>query len=279
VTKLRDAVERVFIVAHREDITDLRSVLEREGFAVEVVRGPRTEEQLTWSAQMQCFANHANVWRKVSAMRGLVLVCEADFVPVKGFADLPVPFSIAPQTGGGQFAWLYNPGATLYGVDSADNLYGHGNTTVCYLFSPGCGQLLLDFFDREIAKHGGKAYCRWETYLGVYLRWEHGIKNFFVERQYGEHGGQPNPEHALHGRRPWQYWHHADLLAGRLAFLPPYARGSASRFYLWRLISRARGAVRIISLRYLDPRHIDPGQSRWKLCAIALRRLARLLLP
>jgi hypothetical protein len=271
-------VERVFIVAHREDITDLRNALEREGFIVEVVTGPYTEEQLSWPAQMRCFANHANVWRKASGLSGLVLVCEADFVPVKGISNMPIPF---PPTVAGEsrFAWLYNPGATLYGVDAADNLYGHGNTTVCYLFSASCGRVLLDFFDREIAKQGGKTYRLWETYLGIYLRWEHGIKNFFVERQYGEHGGQPNPEHAAKGVKPWQQWHHADLLAGKLAFLPQYARGSLLKYYAWRLLSRVRGMVRIASLRYFDPRHIDPDQSRLKLSAHVFRRLARLMLP
>jgi hypothetical protein len=279
MSTLRNMVERVFIVAYREDITELRSTLEREGFVVEVVRGPRTDEQLSWSDQMQCFANHANVWRKLSGMRGLALVCEADFVPVRNFGGLPAPFSIPAQTGENRFGWLYNPGATLYGVDAADNLYGHGNTTVCYLCSPGCGNILLDFFDREIAKHGGKAYCRWETYLGVFLRWEHGVKNYFVECQYGEHGGQPNPEHAAHGIRPWQHWHHADLLAGPLAFMPLYARGSLIRYYAWRLLSRVRGVARIVFFRYFDPRHVDPDQNPFRLSVFAFRRLARLLLP
>ena len=279
MTKLKDAVERVFIVAHREDITALRSALEREGFTVEVVRGPYLEQQLLWSAQMRCFANHANVWRNALTLRGLVLVCEADFVPVEGIGNLPIPFSFPIPSDENRFAWLYNPGPTLYGADIANNLYGHGNTTVCYLFSAKCGKVLVDFFDREITKHDGKTYRLWETYLGIFLRWEHGIKNFFVERQYGEHGGHPNPEHASHGRRPWQNWHHADLLAGKLAFLPLYARGSLLRYYAWRLIARARGAVRIISLRYFDPRHVDPDQNRLRLSAYTLRRLARLLIP
>ena len=79
-----------------------------------------------------------------------MIIVEADFVPVRGFGDLPVPFP--PNKSAAQFGWLYSLGSILYGV--SENIYphGHGNTTVAYVATPSAANALLDFFEREMQR-------------------------------------------------------------------------------------------------------------------------------
>ena len=103
------------------------------------------------------------------------------------------------------------------------------------------------------------AYRPWETYLGIFLRKERGIRNYFTTRQYGEHGGLANPEHRQSGARAW---HEADVLAGRLAFLPAYAKGSRALYRLRRLRGWSRGFLRLVTARFYDPRFVNAGRAR-----------------
>lgn len=274
MTTLREAVARVLVVAHREDTTELVRTLAAEGFAVEEIRGPYTPEQADWSMIKRALCNHANAWRRCVELGEDVIVCEADFVPVVRFGSRPLPCPLPTSNDPGRMAWLYGAGSILYGVDSQGFLFGHGQTAVCCYVSVGAARALLAFFDLEACRPDAGAYSTWDTKFSVYLRRQQGVESYFADRQLGEHGGLPSPEHARAGLRPW---HHADLLAGRLAFLPAYARGSRARLWRRRLLARCRGIGRIVLLRYFDPRHVRAGHSRLRLSLRALRRLGALL--
>lgn len=273
---LRGASRRALIVAHKEDVSELVRTLSIDGFIVKVFRGPYTGRQEAWTRAMKCLANHANAWRFCLQAGEPCIVCEADFTPCTGFGRLPLPCPPPGTPDAGHFAYLYSPGSVLYGRRRDHYVYGHGNTMVCYYITPHAAQALLEFYERETSSADG-TYKMWDTYLGVFLRWERGILNYFTELQYGEHGGLPNPEHRVAGIRDW---HRADALAAPLAFAPLYGRGRGIGRTAWeRFRGRIRGAGRILSLRYYDPRSIDADQRQRHLAFAALRRLVYSIVP
>ncbi len=271
-TPLADSCSGVIVVAHTEDISLLRRTLEEEGFRVAEVRGPYTEAQERFSRHIRCLINHAHAWKMAAERKEPTVVVEADFVPVIGLGQLPVPFPEA-DPGTARFGWLYSAGSILYGIDECGLPHGHGNTTVAYALNRVAARHLLDFFEHEIRQPEAGAYRPWETYLGIFLRKERGVRNYFTPRQYGEHGGIANREHRLAGARAW---HEADILAGRLAFLPPYARGSRARYRARRLRGWARGLYRLVTLKFFDPRYVNEDSARGRL-AMAWFSVRRLL--
>src|SRR5262249_31464018 len=246
--RLRDFVDEVAIIAHREDTQALENAFRQEGFTCRVFRGGYSHEQQQYDAQIKCLINHANAWRYMLNIDRPMIIVEADFVPVKGFGTLPVPFPIRNNLGA-QFGWLYSPGSVLYAID--DNIFphGHGNAMVAYIATPATAAALLDFFEKEMNRNKGK-YALWDTYIGIFLRWEKGISNYIPVYQYGEHGGLPNPEHDRAGVRSW---HQADILWSKLAFLPLYARGSRLRYRAIRVRGWFRGWLRLALLRFFNP--------------------------
>jgi hypothetical protein len=260
------------VVAHTEDTSPLVATLSSERFGVREVRGPYTDEQRTYSPNVRCLVNHANAWSIAAERERPTVVVEADFVPVVGFGDLgaPFPYRADPEP---LFGWLYAGCSILYGIDADGFPYGHGSTMVAYVLNAAAARALLDFFGREMSRPSPGTYSRWDTYLGVYLRWERGTRNYIPVYQYGEHGGIANPEHkAVSGR----WWHEADVLRGPLAFLPIYARGSRWRYRARRLRGWARGVVRVLTLRYYDPRHVN-DEAKGRRIAMGWLALARSL--
>jgi hypothetical protein len=272
MSQLRTAIRRAYIIAHKENVIKLRSALEADGFDVEEVRGPYTPEQSKYSLQMRCLVNHANAWRIISAGKVPAIVLEADFVPVRGFAQLPLPF---PYTGGAhdaRFGWLYSGGSILYGFDEHGYPHGHGNTTVAYALTPKAARSLIVFFEREVAADGTGTYRMWDTYIGIYMRREAGILNHIPIYQYGEHGGLQNEEHRRAGIRGW---HQADVLWRELCFLPNYANGWTFRYRIIRVRGWLRGIARLVTLRYWNPRFINSDTSRG-LIIMAIFTLSRM---
>lgn len=273
--RLREFTNRAYVVAHNEDTTQLERTLVKAGFQVAVQRGPYNEKQLGWSAAMRCFANHANVWRTISAdPESWAIVVEADFVPVVDFGNRWAPLPHVDEDSVG-FAWLYSAGSTLYGFCRYGFPYGHGNTTVAYILNGRVANLLLRFFDREVAKNEKGGYIGWETYLGIYLRKQCGVLNYIPTYQFGEHGGLPQKEHAIHGVRSW---HQADVLFACLEFLPTYARSSRLRYLGYRARAVARAWFRLVSGRFFDPRYInhDTSCGRFYMMVYSVRRLLHL---
>lgn len=275
ITSLAEYCAEAIIVAHHEDTSQLRDVLASNGFSVSEVRGPYTPDQLAYSKAVRCLVNHAHAWQRVIDTGRPVIVVEADFVPVLGFGTLPAPFPVPRDDSEGRFGWLYSAGSILYGADAAGFPHGHGNTTVAYVLNPGAALALADFFARETEKALPGEYRPWETYLGVYLRWERGVLNYIPTYQYGEHGGLANPEHAASGARAW---HEADILWRRLAFLPAYAQGNRLTFRLRRLRGWLRGVARLLTRRFYNPGDVNPESryQRWELAAWSVLRLLKL---
>jgi hypothetical protein len=242
---LRSTSAGVLIVAHNEDTTILRKTLIAEGFDVEEVRGPYTQEQLRYSAIMRCLVNHANAWRIAAQRKKPTLIVEADFVPVKGFGGLPVP--MPPEKWSNNIAYLYSVGPQIWDLAGNQCARGHGGGMVASLIPPKVASLLLEFFSEEVAAVPIGAYSSFDTKVGFWLN-ARGVETYIPYRHYGEHGGIGNPEHATMGLgRP----HRADVLQGKLAFTPTYARRSALRYWKTRARARMWGILRLVSGRYL----------------------------
>jgi len=256
----------VVIVAHNEDTTALKSVLRAQGFKVDEVRGPYTPDQLCFSAVMRCLVNHANAWRIAAQRDRPTIVVEADFVPVRAFADLPV--SVPPERWSNSLVYLYSVGPQIWDLAGAGVARGHGGSSVALWIPPNVASRLLEFFSEEVAVVTPGEYSPFDTKLGYWLK-ARGIESYIPYRHYGEHGGIPNPEHALAGLgRP----HQADAIQGKLAFLPMYARGSIFRYLKTRVRARMWGILRLVSGRYLawhDFRRV----ASWSIIRFAIGRL------
>ena len=53
--RLRDVIDKVIVVAYREDVTDLVSSFELEGFNVEISRPDYSAEEMTYSKNSRNF--------------------------------------------------------------------------------------------------------------------------------------------------------------------------------------------------------------------------------
>lgn len=245
--KVGDIVKHGFIVCHKEDIGDLQTAMEHEGFNCEAIRGPYTEEQLSYPAATRCLINHANAWKNIANLDGYVIVVEADFVPVRGMSSLPMPFKPDPDQKA--MAWLYSVGPVIYGVDATcQAIYGHTAGAVAYVLDAAVARECLKVFETQMEQEP-QQYGLWDVNMPIRLRHEHGVRCYIPYRMYGEHGGVANPEH---NRNNVRGWHEADRLAGRLHFLPVYARKSRTVFLLHRLRGRARGFYRFALGKYFD---------------------------
>jgi hypothetical protein len=242
---LRDACSGVLIVTHREDTTALRAAMANEGLAAEEVRGPYTPEQLKYSAVMQALVNHANAWR-IAASRDLpTIVAEPDFVPVRGFGNLPLP--VPPGKSTNSLAYLYSVGPEIWDLATPDIARGRGGSVVAVVVPPAVASLLMNFFEEELIANAAGTYRPWDSGMGYWLL-NKGIESYLPYRHYGEHGGIGNPEHAKFGLGRS---HRADALQASLAFLPIYARGSIVRFWATRLRGRFWGLLRLVTGRLL----------------------------
>jgi hypothetical protein len=245
IPTLRAVSSGVVIVAHDEDTALLRKALLAEGFTVDEVRGPYTPEQLKFSAIMRCFVNHANAWRIAANRDQPTIIVEADFVPVRGFGELPAP--IPAEKLSNSLAYLYSIGPQVWDLAGRNLARGHGGGAVALLVHPRIASLLLQFFDEQLKANPLGEYSPFDTKIGYWLN-ERGVDSFIPYRHYGEHGGIGNPEHVTAGLgRP----HRADALQGRLSFLPIYANGSASRFWKIRIRARLWGLLRLLCGRFL----------------------------
>lgn len=264
--RIRDAVRECIIVAHQEDTSLLRASLESEGFEVREQRRTYSLVESSYTRMARCLLNHRDAWVAVAAGGRPAIVVEADFVPVRGFGRLPLPFD--PSLESRAVAWLYSGGPVLYRIEADGRAVGHSSTPVALLMTPDAARGLVAFGDEELAKCGGR-YTAWDTYLSHVLRRRMGITTYLVAQQYGEHGGLENPEHVAHGIRGW---HQADRLAGSLSFLPSYARGSWLRYRLTRLRAVLRGLARLAAWHYFEPGAFRASNQKATLLRYAIRR-------
>jgi hypothetical protein len=252
--KLKDVTTTVFIVAHKEDTSDLETAMVSEGFTCHVIRGPYSAKERTYPAAVRCLINHSNAWRKIVKLDDYAIVVEADFVPVKGIASLPLPFD--PSSNKKSMAWLYSVGPVIYHVDPLTQaMYGHNAGTVAYILDKAVANEWLSLFDDEMKASPNK-YRLWDVNMPIRLRWERGVRCYIPYKMYGEHGGRANPEHKQNKNRSW---HEADVLAGSLHFMPTYGKVSTMIYIMRRIRGRTRGIY-----RFLAGKNFDGWRAWWR---------------
>lgn len=210
-------VAQTFVIAYKENTQILEKTLENQGFHCEVLRQVHQPEYKHYSPSYLCLLNHCQAWKRASESKGLTLVMEADFVPVKRMGQLPLP--VNPDKANVGIAWLYTCAPQLFSVSEDGYAQGFSASTVAYLITPASAIALLKMADGIRTSPGPYAYSAWDSEIAGFLR-DHQFENFIPRRNYGEHGGLPNPEHRQYGLSAT---HRADVLYGTLAFTPPYA--------------------------------------------------------
>ena len=269
-TSLREACSGALIVVYKEDTRDLRASLASEGIAAEEVKGPYTDEQLGYSAVMQALVNHANAWRIAASRTKPTMVLEPDFVPVRGLGGLPLPVPSGKENE--SLAYLYCVGPEIWDLPTPVIARAHCGAVVATVMPPRVAQLLLDFFEEEVAANAAGKYRPWDSGMGYWLL-ERGIESYMPYRHYGEHGGLGNPEHARFGLGRN---HRADTLHGPLAFLPIYAQGKRRKLWAGRARGWTWGLLRLVTGRLL--RWHDLKRARPKRLALLRFAAGRLLL-
>jgi GR25 family glycosyltransferase involved in LPS biosynthesis len=267
--RLRDCIERVFILAYREDTQQLEAAIAQSGFAVEVLRQQHQAEFQDFSSSYLCLLNHRSAWERVVQANQLTLIVEADFVPVINFGDLPLPFNAADPTVG--IVWLYTCAPQLYSVSPEGFAEGYSTAMVAYIVTPNSAKCLVQLAESIEQSIGAKTYSTWDSTVEKFLRTK-GFKNYIPFQNYGEHGGKPNPEHRQHGLSSS---HRADVLYNKLAFLPLYAESTKNpAFTLLKTRSQARvkGIARLVSGKYLRPKIVRHSSVPMKLIRFAVGR-------
>lgn len=254
MVQINQVVRRAYIVAYREDTAPLERALTEEGFQVFTLRPNYSPVEQTYSQTIRVLINHASAWRACEASGEPALVVEADFVPVKGMGKLPLPFQVTKLNHA--WGWLYACGAALWHLDEQAFACGHSAAPVATVMSPETARVLLQFYQHELATIDPLQYSLWDTSIGHFAK-ANGIHSWLPYRQYGEHGGIPNPEH-LQATMICSVTHRADVLYGPLHFLPAYARGSRFRYLYTRIKGKLWGLGRLLTGRYValtDLRH------------------------
>lgn len=265
---LIDHLDGVLIIAYKEDTTELETAIRQEGFAYEVLRQEDNPAYKGFASIYRCMLNHSTAWAKIATAEKPMLVIEADFVPVMGLAQLPMPFD-PNQTKAG-ISWLYTCAPQIYSVSKEGYAEGYSSSAVAYILTPAGGKALAGFVD-DITQKYGTGYVNFDSEIDTYLR-QRGLKNFVPFRNYGEHGGISNPEHRKNGMSGI---HRADVLYGQLAFLPPYAVVEPPLrvpLFQARLMARLKGLARLVTGRFLRPKIVRSSSVPLRLVSFAIRR-------
>lgn len=263
--KLRDYTAKIIILAHQENTDQLAQALSAEGFDCQVQRQPEQPEQSDFARSYRCLLNHRTAWQWVADNQQPAIIVEADFVPVRGLGQLPLPFD--PEQTDVGMAWLYTCAAQIYHVSPLNHAQGFSSSLVAYLLIPRAVPPLQTLFERVSQTPGPRAYYPWDSEMDKTLL-AAGLRNYVPFRNYGEHGSDsPNPEHQANrlGRT-----HRADVLYGSLAFAPAYS--ASEGFWQTRLKGRARGLARLLGGRYLRPAILRKAKTPPRLASFAIRR-------
>jgi hypothetical protein len=244
---LSACIGKLYILAYKEDTRLLEETLTQAGFQCEVLRQQHQEGYEQFSRSYLCLLNHRAAWERATQETKPTLIIEADFVPVVNFGNLPLPFD-PTQTNVG-IAWLYTCAPQVYSVSQTGYAEGFSTAAVAYIVTPQSAQCLIELAGEIKEKYGPTNYSAWDSTIDSFLR-KRKFKNYIPFRNYGEHGGLPNPEHRQQGLSPS---HRADTLYGKLAFLPPYAKDQGGMWKLLQVRSQARlkGLARLVTGRFL----------------------------
>lgn len=260
---LVQTIGQTFILAYRESTDQLAAALTAEGLTCEVLRQRDLPEYQGYASIYRCMLNHQQAWIKATLSSAPTLILEADFVPVLGLGQLPLPFRASQPTAG--ISWLYSCAPQLYSV-SADG-FGEGFSTglVAYVVTPLAAAALCEMV-AEITRIHGTGYVNFDSEIDQYLRAK-GFKNYIPFRNYGEHGGIPNPEHRRNGMSGI---HRADVLYGQLAFAPAYANAESTP--LARMQARLKGLARLLLGKFLRLKVLRTSSSPLRMLRFAIGR-------
>lgn len=261
---LSQAVGATYIIAYKEQTQQLETTLKAEGLPNEVLRQVWQEGYETYARIYLAMLNHLSAWRRIAQSQHITLVVEADFVPVRGMGKLPLPFNPSHSDVG--MAWLYTCAPQIYTVSSEGYAQGFSTSMVAYLITPAAAQALVEMAESIHQSEQAGTYINWDSEIEEFLR-KRGLRSFVPFRNYGEHGGRPNPEHRQHGL---SRMHRADVLFGKLAFMPYYAfegddpppsmedasLNSHLSYLGARLYARTKGIGRLMLGKFL----------RWQIC-------------
>lgn len=267
---LKDAIDPVLIIAYKESTELLEQALTQADLPCEVLRQQPQPEHQDFSPSYRCLLNHLRAWQRASAATRPTLIVEADFVPVVDLGQLPLPCNPnQPQLG---ITWLYLCAPQLYSVSSHGFAEGFSTAMVAYIVTPESAKRLIELAEAIRCTSDPIAYSTWDSQVDPFLR-DQGFKNYIPFRNYGEHGGRPNPEHRQHGLSPA---HRADVLYGKLSFMPPYAVTDGKTSYLnyaWiRLQARLKGIGRLLTGKFLRYKILRHSKTPARLLSFTLHR-------
>jgi hypothetical protein len=268
-TSLAGAIGHVFVIAYQESTERLEAALRQTGLPCEVLRQELQSTGEDMSPSYRCLLNHSRAWQRASRATKPTLIVEADFVPVQHLGQLPLPFTAQQPNMG--IAWLYLCAPQLYSISSEGYAEGFSTSMVAYIITPQSAACLLELV-ADIERKFGQSYSTWDSTLDRFLR-DRGFKNYIPFRNYGEHGGQPNPEHRQHGLSTA---HRADVLYGKLAFMPLYAiegnNISYTTYFISRFQARLHGLGRLLSGKFLRLKLLRHSKAPLRLLSFTIRR-------
>jgi hypothetical protein len=259
-------------LAYQESTDQLTTTLNNMGCQSEVLRQTHQPGYATYSRSFLCLLNHRQAWERALTCEQPTLIVEADFVPVKNFGQLPCPFDPADAHWG--IAWLYTCASQIYSLTPTGYAQGYSTAMVAYMINARSAQHLIELADQVATDPGPTAYSPWDSGIEYYLR-DRGYKNYVPWRNYGEHGGIPNPEHQQNNL---SRTHRADVLYGALAFAPAYtlttpkAQMSRLDWLKERSYARGKGLARLALNKYLRIPVLTGSSHPWRLLGFALSR-------
>ncbi len=241
-------IDRAIILRYQEDASQLVASLDNEGIKSELQNVNYTDEEMQYSRQSRTFLNHRLAWQKASEQDGYTLICESDFVPCRGMGRFPVFWPTHNELAWG---YLYQGSPRLLAILGKEAwLRGHTAPLVAYVINSQVAKILLQFFDSECETYDLRSYFTFDSHLQWYAMGR-GAEAYIPARHYGEHGGEPNKEHAFLGGLAAGGEHHADALMGPLAFMPAYAHGSRWKFWKVRMTWSLLGFARLFMGRWI----------------------------
>lgn len=304
--KLLECVGQTLVVAYKESTEQLTEVFNQAGYECSVLRQVHQPGYEAYSSSFLCLLNHRKAWERALQSNQPTLIMEADFVPVKKFFELPPPFDPLDAEMG--MAWLYTCASQIYNVSDSTQTQqnpslstghrcrrvqqtpiqgpgrratqgvthrlaqGYSTAMVAYVVTAKSAAALLELAAQIERFPGPTAYSAWDSGIEYFLR-DAGFRNYVPFRNYGEHGGRPNPEHR---QNKLSKTHRADVLYGQLAFPPMYAyvNGQVSRWEWWKVRTHARlkGCGRLLLNKYLRAEVFRKSRQGWELVGFAIAR-------
>ncbi|WP_204139169.1 LPS biosynthesis glycosyltransferase [Halomicronema sp. CCY15110] len=269
MSSIKDAISQSIILAYKEDTQQLETYLTEQGFDCQVIRQTHQAEYSQYSPSYLCLLNHLSAWQQVVSAQQPILICEADFVPVRNLSTLPLPYD--PSLDNVGIAWLYTCAPQIYNVSSTNHAIGFSTSMVAYILTPAGAQHLIQLVDQITEHPGPTQYSTWDSNVEEFLR-RRGLNGYVPWRNYGEHGGKPNPEHKKAGLSPA---HRADVLYRKLAFNPVYTATQshpALHVLFSRLKARTKGIGRLLLGKYLRRPVLAESTTPGKMLRFAIGR-------